>query len=89
MTDKNKCFIHASWFLWLLAEILIALLVAYCAEVKADEVKQEPITTAECNYVPKPSDQVYYTCSEQAVGTVEVKLWICGQRYTLDLKCPK
>lgn len=43
----------------------------------------------DCNYVPKPSDQVYYTCGEQAIGSVEVKLWICGQQYTIDVKCPK
>ena len=53
--------------------------------VCADEIK--PVT--DCTYTPTPSDEVYYTCSEGATGTVEVKLWICGQPYTIDAKCPK
>ena len=49
----------------------------------ADELPKD------CTYVAKPSDLVYYTCSQQAVGTVELILWICGQPYTIDMKCPK
>ena len=43
----------------------------------------------DCTYVAKPSDLVYYTCSQEAIGTVKLMLWICGQPYTIDMKCPK
>lgn len=86
---KQRDLFNSALFLTLLLVILIASLVSYCAESEADEVKQEPAKVADCSYVPKPSDEVYYTCSEGAIGMVEVKLWICGQPYTINAKCPK
>ena len=53
------------------------------AKASADELPKD------CTYVAKPSDLVYYSCSEEAKGTVKLILWICGQSYTIDMKCPK
>lgn len=70
-------------------EILIFCLVTvflffyFVATLSAEELPKD------CTYVPKPSDLVYYTCSEGAVGTVYLKVWICGQPYTIDAKCPR
>lgn len=85
MKDHDKTFVGLAILLWLLA-ILLAVLASQ--DARADEVKPEPVK-ADCSYIPKPSDEVYYTCSEGAIGMVEVKLWICGQPYTINAKCPK
>ena len=77
--------VKVAWIIYLI--VLICIYFIGYGIAHADTL--EPAKIADCTYVPKPSDEVYYTCSEQAIGTVEVKLWICGQPYTIDVKCPK
>ena len=61
----------------------LCLFFYFVAKVSAQELPKD------CTYIPKASDLVYYTCSEGAVGTVYLKIWICGQPYTIGAKCPK
>lgn len=71
-----------AWIIYFIVLVCLYLIgIGFVDLAHADE--------KDCTYVPKPSDEVYYTCSEGAVGAVEVKLWICGQLYTIDVKCPK
>ena len=68
---------------------IFIFLVFVCVDIYFRSIAYADEPDKDCTYVAKPSDLVYYTCGEQTIGTVELKLWICGQRYIIDMKCPK
>lgn len=75
---------YAWWIFFALFLAMIAIGNAYADEMPTD-----------CNYIPKQSDQVRYECDftngngvhKKLVGDGEVRVWICGKPYTIEIDC--
>lgn len=68
--------------------IILLSIVLGIGYASADEVQKD------CNYMPTQSDQVRYDCEinengvvKKLVGEGEVRVWICGKKYTIEIDC--
>jgi hypothetical protein len=83
-------------WLWIIfiACIGAAIGLGFAASVLASEVPKQPLMD-DCHYKPQRGDEVRQICDYQDDNGVKklrgngyIKLWICGEPYTIDINCP-
>lgn len=69
-------------------------LLCYAIESRASEVPKQP-QRDDCYYKPQRGDEVRQICdfdgetkSYKLRGNGYIKLWICGEPYTIEIECP-
>jgi hypothetical protein len=84
-------------WLWIIFVACIGVIIGlgFAISAIASEVPKQPVMS-DCKYTPQRGDEVRQICDYQDDKGVKklrgegyIKLWICGEPYTIDIKCPE
>lgn len=84
-----------AWRLFLVSAFFIVIGIPSCKEAHAADLPLQPMLEEECKYVPQRGDEVRQVCDFDGEttkyklrGNGYVILWICGEKYKIDINCP-